>query len=268
MSGFELFDGDTKMRILYGSRTVLTTDGVMVNLLPPGYDINASFNIVFPDINKDYYYSWRHLFDYTALGNSVAYDSSCSTWLTALPQEFADETNIVAAPPGADIFIGKIKLNRTAAPSHTWNGQDLTPLQPMNVEIPFVSGSLLMECSIGLTRAFSVYVSGGFLKLHRQHSVSTAPGGWGMFGGSFNYLSPADGGGGENVFGSTAGIPVVQFDLVNVPSAVRTADLFSDPYDARTRRGGPNQCAIPNPSSYNFSSTYQAILTGSFGRRS
>lgn len=271
MSGLELFNSNTEMRITYGSRTVLTTEGTLINLLPSSYDINQTFNIVFPDIIKGYYYAWRHIFSYTSLGNSVGYDSFCATQLTACPQEFDQTTTIVAAPTGADIFIGKIRLNRIVAPSHTWNGAVIQPLQPMGVDIPLVSGSLLMESVIGMSRACSVYVSGGNLVLNREQSVATAPGGWNMFGTSYNYLNPQNGGGGENVHGGTAGIAILQFDSVNVPSDVVSPannPAYVYAYDQRTRIGGPNACAIPNPSSYNYSSTYQAVLTGSFGRRS
>lgn len=268
MSGFELFDGDTKMRITYDDRTVMTTDGTLINLLPPEYDISETFNIVFPDIVKDYLYNWRHIFSYTSLGEMVGYDSGCTTMLTACPQEFDQTTNIVSSPPDADIFVGAIRLTRTVAPSHNWAEVEIEPLPPMGVEIPFISGSVLVETALGMARAFSIYVDGGFLKLNRQHSVSTAPGGWDFYGTQFNNLNPQSGGGGENVNGGTRGIPILHRQTVNVPSFQQNASLLSPPYDGRTRRGGPAACEIPNPSAYNYGSTYQAILTGSFGRRS
>lgn len=272
MSGLELFDGDTKLRITYGARTVLTTDGTLVNLLPQSMDISETFDIVFPDFSKDYLYQWRHVFSYNSLANQVGYRSDCGTSLTIPKQDFDSETSLVSAPSGADIFVGKIRLTRTSAPSHTWNAETIQPLQPTGVDIPFFSGSLLMEVAFGMSRAFSIYVSGGQLRLHRQQSVATPPGGWGMFGTSFNYLNAGNGSGGENVNGGQEGLPVLAIDARASDNYQQTAGLFADPYSQRSRRGytgfGANVCTIPNPSAYNYGSTYQATLTGSFGRRS
>jgi hypothetical protein len=121
-----------------------------------------------------------------------------------------------------------------------------------------------------MVRAFSIYVSGGQLKLHRQQSVSTPPEGWDVFGNAYNRFVPNSGGGGENLNGGTKGIPVLTVDVQNVPSVQYPENEFITPrYDERTRQNvGSNQCAIPNPANYNYGSTYQAILTGAFGRRS
>lgn len=270
MSGFELFDDETKMRITLGSRTVFTTDGTLINLLPPAFDISVTTPISFPDILKDFHYNWRHGFDYTSGGGGlVAFDSACFCNLTALPQEFQNQADIATAPVGADIFVGKLILTRTHAPSHTWNGVAIQPKQPQGLQIPFVSGSLLLEAEVGLTRACSIFVSGGLLKLNWQQSVSTPPGGWVLYGSAFNWLAPADGGGGENVFGSAAGLPILQVSTVNVPAVSEAADLFNRRWDQRTRYGvGANQCPLPSYGSYDYGSTYQITVTGSFGRRS
>ncbi|KKB09414.1 hypothetical protein [Devosia chinhatensis] len=272
MSGLELFDGDTKIRITYGARTVFTTDGTLINLLPQSMDISETFNVVFPDFSKDYVYNWRHVFSYSSLANAVGYQSGCATALTIPKQDFAQETTIVAAPADADIFVGRIQLTRTSAPSNQWNGENIDPLQPMGVSIPFISGSLLMEAKFGMARACSIYVSGGALKLHRQQSVSEPPSGWGIYGTEFIYTAAASGSGGENVNGGTPGMPVLQIDSRVSAPYQETAGLFADQYSERSRRGytgvGANVCTIPNPASYNYGSTYQAVLTGSFGRRS
>lgn len=272
MSGLEFFDNNTKMRITYGSRTVLNTDGTLINLLPSSLDINTTFNITFPDIRKGYQYNWRHSFSYNRLAESVGYSSRCNTVLTALRQEYSEETRLLDAPIGSDIFVGKISFTRTVNPSHTWNAETILPLQPTGQIIPFVSGSLLMEAAFGMTRACSIYVSGGELKLHRQQSVGPQPGGWGMYGTSFNYINPGNGSGGENVHGGEEGIPILNVDANQSADYEQTAQLFADPYSQRSRRGytgfGAAVCAIPNVNNYNYSSTYQATLTGSFGRRS
>lgn len=270
MKGFELYNDNQDIRVTDGVRTVLTTEGALINLLPPAYDISLTFNVIFPDFTKDYLYKWSHLFSDTDFGDAVGYDSSCSTQLTIPQQSFVDEVNLMAAPASSDIFVGAIVLNRIAAPSHTWNGGAIDALQPMGVKIPFVSGSMLVEAELGMARALSIYVSDGQLKLHHQQSVCAAPGGWGFFGTAYDWVGGGAGGGGENVYGSQPGIPVLPFDVRNVDSFTRsprqspTNPLFDD----RTRRGGANACSIPNPASFNFASTYQATLTGAFGRRS
>lgn len=270
MSGFELFDGDTKMRVTYGPRTVLTTDGTLINLLPPSQDVNTTVSAVFPDFSKNYLYNWRHSFSYG--GGNVAYNSGCAVSLTIPPQQWSEETNIVAAPSGADIFVGRLTLTRTAAPNSQWNGENLDPLQPMGVSIPFISGSLLMEAKLGMARALSVYVSGGQLKLHRQQSVSTPPGGWGTYGNSYNSISPNSGSGGENVNGGVQGIPVLQTSSKVLSAYTRDGGIGAPSYDERARLGasvvGHDPCPLPNYSSYNYASTYQVTISGAFGRRS
>lgn len=271
MSGIELFSANSKMRITNGLRTVFTTDGTLINLLPPAYDISLTFPFTFPDITKDFQYNWRHGFDYTSGGGGmVAFDSFCVCNLTARPQEFEQQTDIATVPTGADIFVGRLALSRTAAPSHTWNGLAIAPKQPMDAWIPFVSGSLLLEAEVGLARACSIFVNSGMLKFNWQHSVATPPGGYGaVYGTAFNWLAPTDGGGGEHVYGSAPGIPIIQVSTVNVPAVSEAADLFNRRWDQRTRYSvGANQCPLPNYASYNYSSTYQITVTGSFGRRS
>lgn len=270
-SGFELYNGNQDFRILDGTRTVLTTEGMLINLLPPEEDIDLTFSVIFPDFSKDYLYNWQHIFGYTSLGNSVGYDSACQVQLTIPEQSFEDEINLMAAPTSSDIFVGSITMNRTSAPSHTWNGLPINPLQKMGSLTPFISGSVLAEAAIGMARAFSIYVSGGFLKLHRDQSVSTAPGGWGGYGTTYDWVNPADGGGGENVFGSNPGIPVLLTatnDVAAYQVSPANSPVGTVPSDTRTRRGGPNACAIPNPASFNYGSTYSVNLKGAFGRRS
>lgn len=270
MSGFELFDGDTKMKITLGSRTVMTTDGTLINLLPPSQDVNITFSVSFPDFSKDYVYNWQHFFSYG--GGNVAYNSACAVAVTIPAQEWAQETNILAAPSGADIFVGRLSAIRTVAPTHGWNGEDLTPLQPMGVVIPFISGSLLMEAKLGMARAMSIYVAGGQLKLHRQQSVSTPPGGWGLYGDQYNAISPNSGSGGENVNGGAQGLPVLQTATKTLTSYTRSGGIGAPSYDERARRtasvSGHDPCPLPNLSVYSYATAYSVTLTGAFGRRS
>jgi len=189
--------------------------------------------------------------------------------LTIIKQDFSDEINLMAAPASSDIFVGAIVMNRTNAPSHSWGGSSIDPLQPMGVKIPFISGSLQVEAEFGMARAFSIYVSGGQLKRHRQQSVSEPPGGWNaVYGDMFDYTSGYQySGGGENVYGSNPGISV------QLAHTTLLTQFFRAPFpplfrDERARISGLQPCPLPNPASYDYSSTYQVTLTGAFGRRS
>jgi len=268
MKGFELYNGNQDFRVVDGSRTVLTTQGMLVNLLPPAYDISMTFDVAFPDFAKDYRYQWQHLFE-GPVGGQVRYNSGALTELTIIKQEADAETNLMASPSNTDIFVGSIVMNRTNSPSHSWGGSSIDPLQPMGKKISFVSGSLQVEAEFGMARVFSIYVSGGQLKLHWEQSVSEPPGGWNsVYGVIFDYTSGYQyNGGGENVYGSNPGISV-QLAHTKLCTQFFRAPFPPMYYDERARRGGAEPCALPNPSDYDYSSTYQVTLTGAFGRRS
>lgn len=276
MSGFELFDNGTKMRITYGDRTVLTTDGILVNLLPPEYDIDVTVDAVYPDFTKDYIYTWVHGFRYVKRPNAtndLTYNCAAQTGLTIPKQDWQTESTVATAPDGADIWVGRVTLSRTTAPTHSWGGNPIDPLQPMDVAIPFISGSMLMESEVGMARAMSLYVTDEKLKLHLQQSVATAPGGWGIYGDEWRGVSGVtqsyQSGGGENVYGAAPGIAVADYATVSNPEYSVTAAPFGNPpYDERSRRGGSNSCPLPNYSNYDFGSTYSVTIKGSFGRRS
>lgn len=262
--GLEFNPAAGTLKFLDGTRTVIANDRKLVNFLPTQYI--ATINVVFPDFAKDYLYNWNWVNDYTSLGGLVAEDNGCSTQVTVIPQEWSDTTNLASAPTDADITISMIRINRTAAPSHSWGGSPIDVLPPQGVWIPF-NGSVLVEAELGMARAFSLYQSGGNLVLHRQQSVSTAPGGWGAYGNpGFSWVAPADGNGGENVYGSNPGIPVVQIDLQNSPATIEDVNISTPPYKQNHRRGGGNACSTSL--STNFSSTYQVEIVGTFGRRS
>lgn len=257
----------SKIIIRNGSRIVSTTDGTLVNLLPSTNDYNSTINVVFPDFTKDYLYTYSHVFDYTSLGNSVAQDSACSTHVTVPAQEWSDTTTLAAAPSGADIFVAMVRINRTSSPSHSWGGSPIDVLPKVNEWLPF-SGSVLVEAELGMARAFSLYLSGGNLVLHRQQSVSTPPGGFGSWGTTYDWVTPSDGSGGENLYGSAQGIPVAQIDLQNVSPLIYSpaTNPTVPPRDSRTYPGGSNACSTSL--STNFGSTYNVEIVGKYGRRS
>ncbi len=252
-----------------GSRVVSTTNGTLVNLLPAANDYSSTINVVFPDFTKDYLYNWNWVNDYFANpngANSVAEDNTCTTQVTVVPQEWSDTTVLAAAPSGADIFVAMVRLNRTVNPSHSWGGSAIGVLPPANVWLPF-TGSVLVEAEVGMCRAFSLYLSGGNLVLHRQQSVGVPPGGWGTYGNSgFSFFAPADGTGGENVYGSAQGIPVVQIDQQDSAATIESVNLLTPQFKTNHRRGGANACSVSL--STNFGSTYSVEITGKFGRRS
>ena len=263
--GFSIIDG--QMVIEKDGRIVSTTEGTLVNLLPSAYDFEDTISVVFPDFTKDYAYNWQWLNDYNSFADTVAQDNSCTSAVSVPAQEWSSETDIADIPSGVDFVFGLVRINRTAAPSHSWGGNTIEMVQPSNVWIPF-SGSLLLEAEVGMVRAFSIYQSGGKLKLHRQQSVCTPPGGWGSYGDpGFSGFSPADGNGGEWLYGSSPGLPVVTIQTRD--SAPNIEEVFTvgmPDYKENHRLGGADACSTSL--STNFSSTYQVEVVAKFGRRS
>jgi hypothetical protein len=263
--GFSIIDG--QIVIEKDGRIVSTTEGTLVNLLPEADGFEDTVSVTFPDFTKDYAYNWQWLNDYNSFASQVAMDNSCSTAISVPAQEWSSETDLADIPAGADFVFGKVRINRTTAPSHSWGGNTIEMVQPSNVWIPF-SGSLLMEAEVGMARAFSLYQSGGKLKLHRQQSVSVPPGGWGTYGDlGFNAIAPADGNGGEWVYGTSPGIPVVAIETRDSAGTTYPSGIGAQPnYKETHRRGGADACSTTL--STNFSSTYSVEVVARFGRRS
>ena len=293
MSGFSVDVDGKKISFTYDGRTVANTDDNLVNLLPDLYE--DTVDAVFPDVPKGKMYV--HAWDMVARSPTTADGSEWArAHVTALPQEWSTETNLVAIPADVDFFAGRVRLNRIVSPSHPWL-QGLSNLPPMvktNVWIP-LTGSFLLEQSVGFVRALSIYVAGGYLKLHQQQSVGPAPGGWGPWGAygeitefsadTLSSMFPAHIGGGSTVVSSggqgwplwyggdvapyyrsdnyTAGsgyfIAVDGYyrQNNNFPGYMRYDALpIYDPYKASTT----------DPT--NMSSTWQVEISGRFGRRS
>src|SRR5690606_16048208 len=99
---------------------------------------------------------WNYLFN----------NASC---VGAMPQEWSNSIVLGPAPAGADIFVGRISLDRTVSPSHSWANESLTPRVPMGQSIQ-ITGSLLLEQVRGFCRSLSVYISGGNLIVDMQQS--------------------------------------------------------------------------------------------------
>ena len=264
MSGFSVESGE--IVITNGSRTVQTTDGTMVNLLPGAYDVNTSATLAFPDFTKDYGYNWW--FTVQSGGGSMwGLDEGCTTVLTIPAQEYQTETVLQAVPAGMDFFLARIRLTQTVAPTAAWAGSAVTPLPITGQWMPF-SGSVLMEAEIGMARAMSIYIKpnanpalAGELVLHKQQSVSTPPGGFGAYGSSPTGFGARTGG--EWVVGSTGGIPVLVLDQRDTAPVISPNSFPSQQY----RIGNVNACGLSS-FGIGYASTYTVEIQGAFGRRS
>ncbi len=256
MSRLDIQGGD--IEITTGARKVWGTDGVLVNLLPPAFDYTTTITVAFPDFTKDYAYNWW----WTIIGpvaSQWSHDNGCTTQVTIPPQEWEETTVLAAAPAGADIFLSRVRITRTGSPTHAWGGSTVQMLPPSNVWLPF-SGSVLMEAELGMARAFSLYLSGGNLVLHRQQSVANPPGGFGEYG---SWTPFGNSFGGEWVFGVQPGIPVVPIQSRDSDPNFETNKGLPK---GNHRRGGGDACSTNLAT--NFASTYQVEIVGKFGRRS
>lgn len=259
--------------VKYGSRTVQTTGGTLVCLLPTLHSF-AGRTVTFPDPPKDWIYAWRGRNDYgfnpsPSEPDSYAQSQVAVTFFTRTPQEYESAQTLMAAPDGADFFVGFVKLTRTTAPSHTWSQRDLLPLQKEGQWIPWM-GSGLMEAGVGLARAMHLVIEGGSLKLVAEQSVGPPTGGashtWGHYpsifvsgndreGGIFEYDVAA----GQIVWWST--------DSPYGKSASRIVDTdFSPGQFITLQRTGSNPTSTTDPT--NYQSIYSVDVKGYFGRRS
>lgn len=257
MSGFSVEDG--KIVITNGARTVQTTEGTLINLLPSEFDVSISTTITFADFPKDYAYNWWFTVQ-RGSGSNWGLDEGCITVLTIPPLEFEAQTILQAVPDDVDFFLARVRLNRIVSPNALWAGSSVSPLPIMNQWLPF-SGSVLMEAEIGMARAFSLFISDGNLMLHRQQSVSTPPGGFGAYGSSAEGFGARTGG--EWVVGSSGGIPVLTLDQRDTSPVISPNSFPSQQY----RRGGGNACLLPD-GSVTYASVYTLEIEGAFGRRS
>lgn len=262
MSGsFEISGG--QIVITNGARTVATTGGTLVNLLPAAYDYSDTINVVFPDFDKDYWYHHWWASSYNVVDDEYALDEGAVTSVTAIPQEWSAATNLVAAPTGADFFAGMVKISRTGAPD-TWGGATIDVLPKQGQWLPF-TGSVLCEAEVGMARAFSIYISGGYLVLHRQQSVSVAAGGWGSYGDASPVLI-GSGAGVSHTYGTTKGIQIHNLDTSDIATYYDSGDVPAPPKPVSCAPGGANAASTTDTT--NYQSTYSVEIVGKFGRRS
>jgi len=269
MKGFEFDPGASRISFINGTRTVASTDGTLVCFLPEADNFIDTISVVFPDVPTSIFYNHWWVSQYTT-GDVYIMDEGCVTGVVATPWEWEDTTVLAAAPDGADIFASKVRINRTGNPS-TWGGATIDVLPKQNVWIPF-TGSVLCEAELCMSRAFSLYIDGGDLVLHRQQSVGPPMGGYGAYGSS----SPVGAGGGPGVTstGGTNSALSEQGFLVYTIESKSIASYPEDPFGlgnppnkpVANAYGGAQQCSISDPT--NYQSTYTVDIIGKFGRRS
>ena len=270
MSGMTIEGG--KLTITDGARTVATTDGTLVCLLPTMQSFTGQ-TLTLPDFDKDeaYYHSSANKVQPLSSPEKYQHAESCTCLITAVPQEFSNKTVLMAAPAGADFFIGSLRLTRITAPQNTWQGRTIAVLPVQNEWIPINgAASLLLETDIGMARAMHVYIDASQnLVLEAQQSVSVPPGGFTGNGNDQVGFSANDG---VNYFelGSilsvtAKGVPIYQRSSKSYGYTSPAAGSLGTTYTTY-RRNGSSPCARSDTTVY--TSVYSVDVRGRFGRRS
>lgn len=285
MSGSFEIVGD-RFVITNGDRTVATTNGTLLQFLTAEQEFTGS--ISFPDATKNQLYSWAYFIRRSASPDFESQFRGDVSWFSAVgarPQEWSSTVVLGAAPAGADLFVGRIVLSRTSAPSHTWAGQTISPVMPTGVQIQ-LGGSMLIELAPGLARALTIDVVPnanpslpGQLVASLQHSVGPAAGGFGQTGtvpavAPTTSIPPDNVNSGlENITTSgVAALPVFwrlfapYYNSGNVEGSGFQGQLAVGTYVNSCRYGGGRAAAYDDPT--NYASTYSLTVRGRFGRRS
>lgn len=161
-----------------GGRTVFTTAGKLVNLLPDSYNFQKTVSVAFPQVSKTKAYRHAWIVRYLTGSGQWGRGSEGAAFVAAKPQEYSSITVLGEAPANVNFNELFVRMRRTKAPSHAWNGAAIEVMPVLEQWIPF-SGSALLETALGFARAFSIYIADGNLVLHKQQSVVAAPGGFG-----------------------------------------------------------------------------------------
>jgi hypothetical protein len=267
-----------------GDRAALVAPGgTLIGLLPTEFTLTDQ-DAVFPDATKDRMFVHQWSLQYAAENWYATETGLCL--VTALPQEWSLTTVLGDAPDGTDIFTAQVRLTQTVAPSHNWLGIPIAKLVPEGVWIS-LTGSLSLEANFGMCRAMSIYIDNDpmsatyrKLVLFQQQSVATAPGGYGLHGGTPGGEPGAVGSppapgqnfqtGGETLYNSAPGWPVYQGPNSAPQYKNRGAPADTGPFSADVsqlyRKSGSQPPSISDPT--NYSSTWSFDLRGQFGRRS
>lgn len=263
-----------RITIVNGSRTVATTDGTLVCVLPEVLEVDDA-ELIFPDFQKDnlYAHSWGS--DYATATGDYYDGESCAVYITALPEEYSDKTVLADAPDGADFFIGRVRLHRDTSPLSTWMGQSIGVLPIEDEWLPW-SGSCLMEADINMARAMHIYIdddsgSATYRKLVMEAEQSVGPPIGGFSTGFSSGTASLDwsGGslrnGGNTATGSRNGFPI----LLRAGSKSRGwAGPHGMPFSQPNQYAynGASPCSRSDTTSY--TSIYSIDVRGRFGRRS
>ncbi|MEO9297558.1 hypothetical protein [Devosia alba] len=257
---------DGELVITKDGRTVLTTMGKLIQFLTTEQTFTTS--AVYPDVPKGEGYVWEYHVVKEPGGYSVAVDNSSS--VLARPQEWTNQLVLGAVPAGADIFIGRISLNRTVAPTHSWSSEALVPRVPMNQAMQ-ITGSILLEQVRGLGRVMSVFISDGNLVLDLQQSCGPVSGNFVTWGQPLAFEQSSLGG--VNSAPSGPGKYVALADIGYSGSGGVAKFSSTNPFEetvlsivSRYQKGGSTQAVYSDPT--NYGTTYAVTVKGRFGRRS
>lgn len=270
MKGFEIADG--RIRIVNGDRVVATTDGTLVCLLPTLREFQSALSYPHPAVN-DHCYAWSgtqtYVLDPSAAPDHYSQAQTAQVYFSSGAEEVETATTLMAAPDGADVFFGAIRLLRTTEPTHTWCGQSLAPLLPEGEWVPF-NGSGLIEAALGIGRLIHLVIEGGALKLIAQQSVGPATGGQDHTYGDYPNIFPIGASRSGGNFQSLITPGLLRWTSTSSPyrkTANRTVDTDFLPGSYTTlQRGQSDQCDTVDPT--NYLSEYAVDVRGYFGRRS
>lgn len=259
MKGFDVDVASGKMSFVNDTRTVATTDGTLVCLLPTVQTFAPT--LTFPDFGKDICYFWTG--SVQTVGGNVSNAQSCACFITALPEETVTDTTLMAVPAGADFFMGRVKISRTTAPSHQWMGRtlDVLPVQSQWMSIPGAF-SALVESDINMSRAMHVFIDSGNLKLRMEQSVGPAVGGYANFPNLSDGLNYHHRGSFSRL--TTEGMPIYKRDEKTV--GYNPGGNVALGPSTTFQRTGASPCATNDIT--NYQSVYAVDIVGRFGRRS
>lgn len=243
MSGFEIVG--PKMVITQGARTAFTTDGTLINLLPPANDLSPGpVDLTWPSFSKDCAYFYQGFNDGTTTAEFA------ESFVSIPPQEWAGSIDLGAVPAAqVDFMDVQINMTRIVNPSVMYAAQ-VPKVLPEGVWMD-MSGSAIVEMAFGMARTFDVQMSSGRVIATLRQSFMAAPNWWLVRDGG----DIRDGGYGWS-FNGQRGMPVqsiASFGPQNVNSRSRM-------------RLGSNHLPYDNGS--DFTSIWRTYFKIAFGRRS
>lgn len=262
MTSYESFE-DGKITFVHNDRVAFTTDGKLVNLLPPEYDYSGILSCVFSDPPKatksHMHQAVIERIDFASPSN-WGRGSRCVAWVSVPGREWEKETVICPLPsPDVDFVVIKAKFQRTTAPTHDWCGKPVIPMVDQNVTIPFTGSVHLENGDPGLNRFMSIILSGNNLVMHQQETILNTQANYGSWddqpgtAGRYRTEWTAHGG---------SGIPV--WADVGAPWRRNTTDVVQSNGRPNFLSTMANGCSIPSDPT-NYGSTWTITLNASFG---